>query len=121
MYHYPYCSPDNEDRITNDGIVVRRYRMLSTQLVIYDAYELTSGAFGPHHTTTTIDGRWYGTLHSYVPDNASFHSLPVGEERSQAVTAHYAANDQRSYDAILEVFPEAVNGHRDNGRIEVWY
>jgi hypothetical protein len=121
MYHYPYRSPNNEDRITNDGIVVTRYRMLSSQLVIYQTYELTSGAFGPHHTTTTIEGIWYGTLHSYVPDNAPFHSLPVGQDRSQAVIAHYAANDQRSYAAILEVFPEALTGKRVDGTIEVWY
>jgi hypothetical protein len=119
---YPYRTPANEDRTTSNGIVVQRFRILSTQCVVYRAYERTiGGAFGSHQTVTTIDGEWYGTLHSRRDDSTYRHLAGGSDERIAAVRAHYNATDAEAYEAILAAFPDAASGKRNDGDIEIWH
>lgn len=117
---YNYRTPANENRATSTGILVRRSRILSTQCVVYSAWERGSVA-GSHSTITSFDGEWYGTLHSRRDDSTFRHLRGGSDERIAAVQAHYAANDAEAYAAILSVFPEAANGERSDGEIELYY
>ena len=117
---YSYRTPTDEARALPSGIVVKRSRILSTQFVIYSAWE-RGATTGTHSTITTIDGAWYGTFHSRR-DESTFAHLPGGSpERIAAVRAHYAANDAAAYEAIITAFPEATEGRRSDGEIEVSY
>ena len=117
---YTYRGPANENRTLDNGIIVRRYRILSTNFVAYDAWELTGNAHRDHSTITFIDGTCYGQINSRRDDSTYAH-LPVGDERSAAVRAHYAAMNAECYAAILAAFPEAVKGKQSGGQIEVSY
>jgi hypothetical protein len=117
---YNYRTPTDDIRTTDNGIIVKRTRILSTQCVAYSAWE-RGDILGAHQTITTIDGVWYGTLHSRRDDSSYAHLRGGSDERIAAVRAAYAANDAESYAAIVLVFPEAVDGKRSDGDIEVYY
>lgn len=117
---YPYRTPTDEARALPSGIIVRRIRILSTQCVVYSAWERES-VTNTHQTITTIDGAWYGTLHSRRDESTFAHLRGGSDERFAAVRAHYAANDAAAYAAILATFPEAAEGRRSDGEIEVYY
>lgn len=119
---YNYRTPADETRITETGIIVKRSRILSSQIVVYTAWE-RQGALSDHshQTITTIDGAWYGTVGSRR-DDSTFRHLPGGsDERIAAVRAHYNACYAEAHAAILAVFPEAANGRRVGGEIEMYY
>ena len=112
--------PANEDRTLDNGIIVRRYRILGTPVLCYDAWELAEG-WTSHQTMTTMHGVSYGDITSRRNDD-TYAQLPGGSpERIAAVRAHYEATYNASYAAILAAFPEAHNGTRSNGTIEVVY
>lgn len=116
---FAYRGPANENRALPCGRIVRRYRILSTQTVVYDAWE-PANVHSTHSTITFINGTCYGHIHSRR-DDSTFAHLPVGPERSAAVRAHYDASDAESYALIVAAFPEAAEGRHVDGRIEITY
>jgi hypothetical protein len=104
---------------TVGSVYVHRYSILSTDCVVYAAYERLAG----HSSMTTHPalGVWIGEIHSR-PLSANVDALPVGPARFAACDAFRAANDVESYKAILAVYPEAASGKRrvGMGQIEMW-
>lgn len=117
---YTYLSPENETRILDNGILVQRWRILSTQFVVYRAYERMSD-MGSHQTIQDTDGVWYGTLYSRRDDGAYAHLKGGSVARIAAVHAQYAKNAAEAYDAIVAAFPESADGTRTHGDIEMYF
>lgn len=117
---YPYRTPNDETRKLDNGIIVRRIRILSTQIVVYSAWEISNFARN-HSTITTFDDQWYGTIHSRRDDSTYCHLRGGSDKRIAAIIAHYDANDVESYAAIIAAFPEAATGKRLYGEIEIEY
>lgn len=100
------------------NIKVQRSRIIGTTSVVLSAWEPSSYT-GPHGTVTTIDGQCYGRIGTLRPSH-ELQALPAGsEERSRKVRAHYDAEYQRAYAAIIAVHAEAKHGEPDMGQIEV--
>ena len=120
MSSYTYTSPADETRTTEAGIVVRRSRILSTPFVVYQAWEpRTSSA--SHSTISTIDGKWYGAIATRCDDSSYRHLAGGSPERIAAVERHYAANYAAAHAAIIAAFPEAAEGKRTGGDIEICF
>ena len=86
-------------------------------LVCFAAYE-PSSYFGPHGSLMTLDGNVCGSLQSRrLP--ASIDEMPIYAERLAACDAFRKANEAEAYAAIVEAYPEATDGLRRNGEIEV--
>lgn len=111
----------NNERTENKqvgNIIVHSYRVAGTKsLRVYGAYEASS-YFGPHSSLLTIDGQTCGTLQSRRL-TAEIDAIPVGPARFEACDAFRAANQAEAYAAIIAAFPEAAEGRRANGEIEV--
>jgi hypothetical protein len=109
---YPYVS----DWRTANGLTVHRYSILTTDRVIYAAYEARNG-----HASwmTGPDGEALGQLMSR-PLPAEVAAIPVGEARYEACKQDRAKNAAESFAAILAAYPEARDGTRDGfmGEIE---
>jgi hypothetical protein len=103
-------------------IVVRRYRIIRSPTVCYDAYT-KSVLMGKHGSITSIEGylhAWWGRLGTErnLPD--AIEMLPSrSDERIAAVQAWQAANYERAYAAIIRAFPEATKGRRTMGTINL--
>jgi hypothetical protein len=97
--------------------LVYRFRVLGTRMTVYAVYEPTyNGA--DHGTVTTFHGRWYGRVGTRrIPPE--IQALPLGEERTRAVEAHYSQQYELAYQVILRAFPEAADGEREAGEIVV--
>lgn len=114
------------------GIQVNRYNIIGTDTWIYRAWESTRSLANPeapqHSTITTSGGpdtppgQWLGTMGTrhLTPELAA---LPADADhldaRIQAVSAYHKAQYDLAYEAILQAFPEAAQGMRDMGSIEV--
>lgn len=117
---YQYRSPENATVILPNGIIVQRYRILSTQMIVFQAWEMQN-SMGEHATITTFDGVWYGTIYSRCDDSTFAHLKGGSDERIAAVRAHYAAKAAEAYTAIIAAFPEAVDGKKVDGEIEIHF
>lgn len=101
-------------------IVVRRYRIIGSPTVCYDAYT-ESGLMGRHGSITSLEGyahSWWGRIGTErnLPD--AIEMLPNrSPERVAAVQAWYEENYERAYAAIVQAFPEAAKGRRTMGTI----
>lgn len=105
--------------VTLDGleVLVHRYTIAATDLLVYDAYE-PSRLFGPHSTIYMQNGRVWGDIwtRTLSPETAI---LPVGEDRLVACAAERARHGELKRRAILLAWPEAAAGKvRYNGGIE---
>ena len=117
---YQYRSPENKTVILPNGIIVQRYRILSTQMVVFQAWEVQN-SMGEHATITTFDGVWYGTIYSRRDDSTFAHLKGGSDERIAAVRAHYVTNAAEAHTAIIAAFPEAVDGKKVDGEIEMYF
>lgn len=105
------------------GVWVHRFNLIGTRAVVHQVYEPT-GAPGRSYThgsiTTGPDGTWLGRIGTGdLP--ADLDALPArSDERYDAVKAWQAAEYDRAYAAILAAYPEAAEGRRDMGDIEVY-
>lgn len=107
-----------ERTMTNQrNIIVKRFRIIGTNLIIYEAWE-PSELMGRHSTVTFIGGKVWGRIGT-DPDQSLFEHLPVGDDRSEAVRKAYQQRYQVAYDAIVEAFPEADAGKRSMGEIHL--
>jgi len=102
---------------TSSGLIVKRFRVIGTQTVVYQAWE-PSGIRGRHSSVTTVDGQWYGKVGT-DPDPALYDHLPVGDERSRNLQQAYQERYAVAYQAIIEACPETADGHRSDGEIEI--
>ena len=114
------------------GVVVVRYRIIGTSMVIHKAYEPTvlSGlnweeGKPAHSSLTSFDeyrhehGVFYGEVGSrrLTPE---LDSLPaMTQERSEAVKAYHRTNYARAFDSILAAFPDARHGVWRDGEIVI--
>jgi hypothetical protein len=97
--------------------MVRKYRIIGTNMVVFDAYERQDET--THATTITFwDGEKWGRIGT-DPDVSKFKHITAGEKRSQAVQDAYGAEYLRAYQDILEIFPEAEAGQYYMGEITV--
>lgn len=99
---------------------VHRYSILTTNCVVYAAYEASEGgaASRTHSSLMSHGGTWLGELTSRrLPD--AVEALK-GTVRYDACDAFRAANRTEAYAAIVAAFPEAAEGTRRDGQIEVW-
>jgi len=107
--------------MTNEvsNVWVRKIQIIGTKLYVYSAWEPTE-LLGRHRTIThRDDDQCFGRI-GCDPDPALYDHLPVGPERTKAVTAAYEARYQVAYAAILGAYPEAAKGTKRSGEIEVW-
>jgi hypothetical protein len=109
-------------RIPN--VVVMATRIISTNRVIFSAWEPSSLA--GHHMTVTHheDLGWLGRIGAKrIPPE--INALPPGEERGAKVRAFYAAENDRAYAAIIDMFDDPTMGERlrsgkcSTGEIEI--
>ena len=102
-------------------IAIKRTHILGTRAIVYSAWE-PGGISHSHTTITTIGGARFGRIHTRTSGEETFAHLRGGSpERIAAVRAWYAAKDEESYAAILTAYPEAADGVRSDGDIEVVY
>lgn len=103
---------------TVGAVIVHKYSVAGCRsLVVFAAYEASS-YFGPHSSLMTLDGQTCGSLPSRrLP--ADIDAIPVGPARFAAVDAFRAANEAAAYEAIVAAYPEAADGRRQNGEIEL--
>ncbi|MGE5571096.1 MAG: hypothetical protein ACM3S5_18835 [Rhodospirillales bacterium] len=114
------------------GCLVRRFNICTTRTWVYAVYEPTELAGhddDAHSTVTTFEGHvgrlsdgrstnWWGRLGTRgLPSD--INALPVGEARSNAVAAYHDKQYALAYRLILAAFPEAADGRRDMGEIEI--
>jgi len=121
-------SPEGPDGLTDADrfagqFLVRRYRILGTQTVVYDAWEpdvrtaRTGDGFFGHAMLTHHAGRWWGQIGT-GPLPASVDALPArSEARGLAYRAWEAAEHERAYVLIVQAFREAASGRRHDGEI----
>jgi len=121
-------SPEGPDGQTDADrfvgqFLVRRYRILGTQTVVYDAWEpderiaRTGVEIFGHSMLTHHAGRWWGQIGT-GPLPASVDALPTrSDERSHAYRVWAVAEHARAYALIMQAFPEAATGRRHAGEI----
>lgn len=91
--------------------------------VVYEAWERTDGICGQHSTIQSCEGfglpesGWMGRIGTR---RFECGLPPWSQERIDAVTALYAEQYNEAYDAILEAFPEASQGTKRMGGIDVF-
>jgi hypothetical protein len=95
---------------------VQKYEIIGTGMYVFRVWEPSTKG---HSTITHIDGMRYGDVSSrnILP---SMETMPRGEERSRVVREFIDAQYDQAYSLIVEAYPEAVNGHRSMGQIEVY-
>ena len=99
-----------------DGYLVRRYRIIGTRSIVYDAWEPAQPADG-HSMLTGHGGQWWGQIGS-GPLPAEVDALPAwSDARSRAFRAWQRREHARAYTLILRVFPDAAHGRRHDGEI----
>ncbi len=109
--------------VADQEILVKKYRVIGTRVVCYNAYELDMFGTGrfPNHSSITHDdasNRWWGQLGSReLPPEID--ALPVGPERWAAIDAYRDAQHELAYRAILAACPEAAQGERRRGEVEI--
>lgn len=89
-----------------------KYSVLGTTIICYAAYETCTQGFdadGQYHSThnsmTHHDGECLGDVVTReIPGNID--AIPVGEQRSNLVTAWYNANRAVAQWVVLAAFPE---------------
>lgn len=106
-----------EARVTVDGkdyVVRAGFLLPGREWISFTAWE-RSDYFGPHSTVTTIAGETYGAVRSFCPKGSfPVAELPVGSlERTAAVKAQRAAQDDRAVGAILAAHPWVTVFRRD--------
>jgi hypothetical protein len=103
----------NETRCLSNGVIVRRFNVLTTRTWVYEALEPRT----THHTIETVEGRQYGRIGSQdLP--AELDALkPMSDERYTRVHAWIESENRRSYASIHEAFPEAHNGVEHDGEV----
>lgn len=95
--------------------IVHKTRIIGTKLTVFSVWEPYAG----HTTTMTIDGQRCGRVGSRLLP-AELNALrAMSEERYVAVKAWHAAQYGEAYAAIVAAHPEAAEGRRDMGEIEV--
>ena len=123
----------NEDRFVGD-ILVRRYRIITTILWIYEALEprTTHKCFMSierpqgKHTLTTCEGtRRYDYFGAIGTQGLPAHIASMSTRREHldaridACAAWRASEATRAHEAINMAFPESVHGTRRDAQIEV--
>ena len=123
----------NEDRFVG-GIVVRRYRIITTNLWVYEALEPRT----THSTYQTIDrpeGRFvcrdaggtrrYDSFGAIGTQDLPAHIAAMSTRREQldarldACKAWRESENARAHETILLAFPEAALGEKCGAQIEV--
>jgi hypothetical protein len=102
-----------ERKTLPDGTVVDRYNLIGTRIWIHAAWTPTGNPFLDHtHSTITTfgDSQWYGRLGTEDPGRKLEAS-----EYEPFINGNY----DRAYAKILEAFPEAAEGRRIMGEIEI--
>lgn len=104
------------DRFVNRGACLVAYELDGQPFAEIDINEEPSSYTGPHGTVRTIDGKVYGRIGTLRSES----TLPaMSVEREREVRAHYEAEYERAYAAIVAEYPEAADGRRDMGEIEI--
>ena len=101
-------------------IKIDKYTIIGTNITKFAAYEPTTfdRNQGYLHSTIThsLDTVCYGQIGTRRPTTP----LPTSpEDRYTAVMAHYNAQYEEAYALIIAQYPEATNGLRDMGEIEI--
>ena len=96
-------------------MTITKTKILGTTITVYAAYEPYAG----HSTFTHLNGVRVGRVGSrQLP--AELDALKsMSTERSTRVRAWQAAQYEEAYAAIIAECPEATNGERSMGEIEV--
>ena len=102
------------------SVIVTKHSVAGSNAVVYAAYE-PSSYFGRHSSLFTIDGQCCGSLPSRRIPEAIEAMRGGSPERCAACDAFRAANESEAYAAIVSAYPEAANGYRSLGEIEVWH
>ncbi len=101
------------------AVVVTKHSIAGCEsLVVYAAYE-PSSYFGPHSTLYTIDGQVHGSIPSRRLPEEIEALKPGSPERLVACDANRRANEAEAYAAIVAAYPEAADGRRGMGEIEL--
>lgn len=108
--------------VTNDnGVIVERYQVCSTRIFVYVAMVPFDGS-ATNCEFSSINYTQHGKPVGYIPTrrpNAEIMAMPRGGGRIDAVHAWYAAQAEIAYAEIIKAFPEAAQGTKDNGQIEI--
>lgn len=109
----------NEHKSIGDKLV-QKYNIIGASVMVYNAWE-PSGIMGKHSTITFIDGKCYGRIGSRHL-SPEIDKLPaLSNERLYAVRKAFEEQYQEAYNLIIQAFPEAADGSRSMGDIELIY
>ncbi len=97
---------DHRKIIFRDDRMFTKVRIVGTDVVVFSVYE-PSTMFGPHGTFTHEGDDCWGRIGTRRPSKEVLAMPVCADERVTAVKAHYAAEYERAYPLIVEVFPEA--------------
>jgi hypothetical protein len=107
-------------------VTIKSTKIIGTTITVYSAYEPAAhglpGAGWDHSTLTSEDGSdgFLGRIGTRrLP--AELEALPAySDERLAAVGAWQEAQYREAYALILAAHPEAIDGRRSMGEIEVY-
>ena len=110
----------NQTFVTNDsGVIVERYQVAGA--FVYCAVEPFQGSAmdcGYSSINYAQFGQTVGYIRTKQP-TPEILAMPRGQARIDAVHAWYNAQAERAYNEIIKAFPEAANGRKDHGDIEI--
>ena len=101
--------PIVDDTVAVGSVVVRRYSVIGTNLVIIDAYEpYDHYHYGSHSSYTHMFGLTYGKVGTRrLPKE--LEDLPkMSDKRIEAVKAYHESEYARARACITEAYPECV-------------
>jgi hypothetical protein len=99
---------------------IRRTQIIGTNIVVFSAWE-PSVLMGAHSNLTSDgNGNWIGRIGTNRNLPSEIETLPPGSDaRIDAVRGWYDAQYERAYNLIITAHPEAANGTRRSGEIEI--
>lgn len=98
--HYPV----DERKELDNGMIAHRYSICATLDVCYTVW-VKLGPQDDYQTYTYDDGQRLGDL-TTRRIGPEIDALPRGNERSEAVQAHYRALEQQAEQIIRDAFPD---------------
>lgn len=111
--------PSPSTHIQIGSLIVARTPIGGSNCVAFSAWQPAPGSWPKHSTIMSFDGVMAGRVGS-DPIPECIDQMARGADRVAAVRKFYDDCNQRAYDAIVAAFPEAAEGTRSIGEIEIW-
>jgi hypothetical protein len=115
----------NEKKVLPNGILVQRYNIIGTNWWCYEAHVPQEGLTGGCSSICHELDRWWGKIGT-EPLPPEVDAIPArlngqwNQARFDACDKFHQERYEAAYTAIVEAFPEAANGRRSMGTIDIF-